>query len=74
MAAGSQLINGNWALLVMAAIISIVAIKEWETDDHGWMGSQCVLMHQAIVNKISTSPTRFVIAVIMAAPLDFGVW
>lgn len=73
-AAGSHLINGYWALLVMAAIINIVAIKVWEGEDQGERGSQWVLMDHAIVKRINTSPKRLVIAVINAAPCDFGVW
>lgn len=67
-AAGSHLIKGNCALFVMAATINIVAIKKWEGDDQGWSGSQWVFSLHAIVNRINTSPTRFVMAVIMAAP------
>jgi hypothetical protein len=40
MAAGSQLIKGNWALLVIAAIINIEAVIKWEGADHGRRGSQ----------------------------------
>jgi hypothetical protein len=40
MAAGSHLIKGNWALLVIAAIINIDAIKKWDGVDQGIIGSQ----------------------------------
>ena len=73
-AAGSHLIKGNWALLVMAAIISIEAIIKWDGTDQGKRGSQFEFKHQAIVKRISKSPIRLVIAVINAAPWDFGVW
>lgn len=68
MAAGSQLINGNWALFVIAATINIEAIRKWEGEDQGWRGSQWVFNLHAIVSKIKMSPRRFVMAVIMAAP------
>ena len=73
-AAGNHLINGNWALFVIAAITKRHAIKVWKGEDQGLSGIQWVLIHHAIVNKIRTSPSRFVMAVIIAAPWDFGVW
>lgn len=74
MAAGSHLINGYWALFVIAATIIINATIEWLGEDHGIRGSQCVLIDHEIVNKIKISPSRFVIAVISAALCDLGVW
>lgn len=74
MAAGSQLIKGYCALLVIAAIISIKATSLCEGDDQGNKGSQCVLMDQEMTNRIRASPSRLVMAVIIAAPWDLGVW
>jgi hypothetical protein len=68
MAAGSHLMKGSCALLVIAAIIKIAAIKECAGVVQGEIGNQWVFKHQAIRNKIKTSPTRLVIAVIIAAP------
>lgn len=73
-AAGSHLMNGNWALFVIAATVRRNAIRRCEGEDHGWRGIQWVLILHAIVNKIKTSPNRLVMAVIIAAPWDFGVW
>lgn len=73
-AAGSQLIKGNWALFVIAAVISINPRRVSKGELHGSIGSHWVFSLQAIVNKINTSPNRLVIAVIIAAPTDFGVW
>lgn len=74
MAAGSQLMNGNCALLVIAAMINKEAISLCEAEVQGWRGNQWVLIHHAMVRRIRASPNRFVIAVIIAAPWDLGVW
>jgi len=73
-AAGSHLIKGNCALLVIAATINIDAINKCEGVDQGNKGTQCEFKHHAIVKRINKSPNRLVIAVIKAAPWDFGVW
>lgn len=43
-------------------------------EDQGCKGSQCVLIDHIIENRIKISPKRLVIAVIIAALWDFGVW
>ena len=43
-------------------------------EDQGFKGSQWVLTDHAIVKRIKISPKRFVMAVIIAAPCDLGVW
>ena len=73
-AAGSHLINGNWALFVIAVMIRRDPIIRWEGEDQGWSGSQWVFRLHAIAKRIKMSPNRFVMAVIMAAPWDLGVW
>ena len=74
MAAGSQLINGYWALFVIAAIISVDERRRSLKEDQGFKGSQWVLTDHAIVKRMKISPKRFVMAVIIAAPCDLGVW
>lgn len=71
-AAGSQLENGIWALLVIAAIVKhntthglwIVVLR---TSQWPWFNSS------AIEIRKSTSPIRFISAVIIPAPRDLGV-
>ena len=74
MAAGNQAEKGIWALLVMAAKIArqqitfilsspLEIIKKFQEPNS---------TIAAILNKIATSPIRFLRAVIIPAPLDFS--
>lgn len=74
-AAGSQLENGIWALLVMAAtVIEKIIIEEKELIDILVINQCPWFTDHAIESKISTSPIRFLRAVIMPAAKDFGFW
>lgn len=75
MAAGSHLENGIWALFVIAANIIAAACQLKDPVSH-----MCTIFHcpwskvQAIDRSNITSPIRFVSAVIIPAPRDFGFW
>jgi len=72
-AAGNQLENGIWALLVIAAIIIIRAINESKSEAHIFIINQCPWFKaQPILSRSKQSPIRFVRAVIIPAPRDFG--
>lgn len=69
-AAGSQEENGTWALLVIAANISIIAVIRGRVFDvvstFHWFENKTI----AIERRIRTSPIRLVRAVIMPAAND----
>ena len=75
MAAGSQLENGICALFVMAAKVIHKICKVVIDDSHIFMISQWpwFRVHPIDTNR-STSPTRFVNAVIIPAAKDLGFW
>ena len=75
-AAGSQLENGIWALLVMAAtrIARIWIVERWAIILM-WITFQCAwLIVRPIATRSITSPMRLVIAVIRPAARDLGFW
>lgn len=73
-AAGSQLEKGIWALLVIAAtVINVASQKDWLVSQKNIM-FHWLFRAQAIEIKISTSPIRFVRAVIIPAASDLGFW
>lgn len=72
-AAGSQLENGICALFVIAAIDRHRAIALFGGEVLGiiqWPWFK----NRAMVIRKSTSPIRFISAVIIPAPRDLGVW
>jgi hypothetical protein len=74
-AAGSQLENGVCALFVIAASRIDIIIRASNLDCHMFRIIQLLeAKHRAIAVKIKASPSRFVMAVIIPAPRDFGFW
>ena len=76
-AAGNQLLNGIWALLVIAAIIIIVirVVVFGKAEKNGDKINQCPCDNiQIIAKRIRTSPIRLVKAVIMPAAKDLLFW
>lgn len=75
MAAGSQLENGIWALLVIAAvIIHKICIEEVEVGHISIISQWPWLRVHPIDTRSKTSPIRFVSAVIIPAANDLGFW
>jgi hypothetical protein len=75
MAAGSHLENGVCALFVIAANIIDKMIITSSLVCHILMIIQLFEIRQSAIDvKINASPSRFVIAVIIPAPSDFGFW
>jgi len=74
-AAGSQLENGIWALLVIAArvrhrVAGALNEKRWVLIFVQWPWFR----KRAIAMRMQASPTRFIRAVIIPAPRAVGVW
>lgn len=77
MAQVSQAINGNWALLVKAAMVrrSISVFGIGIDSFHIFITFQCPCeVVSAIDNRIRQSPIRFLISVINPLFKDRGVW
>lgn len=75
MAAGNQLENGIWALLVIAATEMVKIIRYEYCEGHIVVIFQWPwLRDHAMAKRIITSPMRLVRAVIIPAAKDFGFW
>ena len=74
MAAGSQLENGTWALLVHAAsiMLNIITISRFECQREIILQWVDMAIHP-MESRIRASPMRFVRAVIIPALRDFGL-
>lgn len=75
-AAGNQAENGICALLVIAAKIAkqqitFILLSPLDTIRKFQEPNSTI---PAILNRIATSPIRFLRAVIIPAPLDFSFW
>lgn len=74
-AAGSHLEKGIWADLVILAIRINIVHSNISFLDQRVVILQCPKLRiKAIDIMIITSPTRFIRAVIIPAPRDFGFW